>query len=185
MPELPIVAEISNWGMFILGAALIAVAVASVPVAWRLPGRKRLAGFAGLLIPLVLGLIPLLRDIGWQLRIDQNGIALHGPLEPFWQSGEIAWPDLTDVSIVTYGNRGPHYVLSIRGQRGVELLIASAAHMPPQFIAQLQAVVARFAPQVTGIKDLDRRFQYAREHSDGDVIYNSYSVRDGRGVRLR
>ena len=184
MPELPIVAEIHNWGAFILGAALIVAAAACVPVAWRLPGRKRIAGFAGLLIPLVLGLVPILRDIGWQLRIDQTGIALRAPFEPFWPSGEIAWPDLTAVDIVDYGYRGPHHVLSIRGQRGVELRLASAAHMPPQFIAQLQAVVARFAPQVTGIKDLDRQFQYAREHSDA-VIYNSYSVRDGRGVLLR
>lgn len=184
MPELPIVAEISNWGAFFLGAVLIAVAIAMVPMAWLLDGPRRIASLAFALVPLALGLINAGRDIGWQLRIDQTGIALRAPFEPFWQSGEIAWADLTAVKIVNYGNRGPHYVLSIRGQRGAELLLASAAHMPPQFIAQLQAVVARLAPQVAGIETLARDFQYARENSSS-VIYNSYTVRDGRGVLLR
>ena len=66
----------------------------------------------------------------------------------------------------------------------MELLIASADRIPPQFVAQLQAVVAKLAPQVTDIQTLNRQVQYAREHSDA-LIGNSYSVRDGRGVLLR
>lgn len=184
MPELPIVAEVSNWGAFILGAMLIVGAVAVVRVAWRLDSLKRIAGFAGALIPLVLGLVLTLQNVGWQLRIDQKGIALRAPFDPLWPSGEIGWPDVTAVDIVSHLYRDAHYILRIRGQRDVELLIASADQMPPQFVAQLQAVVAKLAPQVTNIKELDRQFQYAREHSTS-VIANSYSVRDGRGVLLR
>jgi hypothetical protein len=185
VPELPIVAEVSNWGAFILGAMLIVGAVAVVRAAWRLDSLKRIAGLAGSLIPLVLGLVLTLQNVGWQLRIDQKGIALRAPFDPLWPSGEIGWPDVTAVDIMTHWYRdAPYYILRIRGQRGVELLIASADQIPPQFIAQLQAVVAKLAPQVTDIKELDREFQYAREHSSS-VIYNSYAVRDGRGVLLR
>ena len=186
MPELPIVVEASNWGGFILGAMLIAATMALVRVAWRSKSPKQLAaGFAAAVITLVLGLVLTLQNIGWQLRIDQKGIVLRTPFDPFWPSGEIAWPDVTAVDVVNrIGRGGPHYVLRIRGLRGVELLIASADRMTPPFVARLQAILARLAPQVTGVQELDGQFQYAREHSIS-LIGNSYSVRDGRGVLLR
>ena len=184
MPELPIVAEVYNWPSYILGAILLVIAIAMAWFAWqRLKGHKRVAGFVSVLIPLVLGLILIGRDIGWQLRIDQNGIALRAPFEPLWPSGEIAWSNVTAVEIVTHGNRSPLYGLNIRGQRGVELIIHDAGQLPPQFIALLQTVVAGFAPHVTDIKELDQQFQYAREHSTSLIYF--YSVRDGRGVLLR
>jgi hypothetical protein len=184
VPELPIVAEVTNWGAIIMGAILIVTSMALVRVAWRLDNQKRIKGVAFALIPLALGLIPALRDIGWQLRIDQNGIAVRAPFDLFMPSGEIAWPDVTAVDIVTHWQRGAYYRLRIRGQHGAELLIHGAGRMPPQFVGQLQAVVARLAPQVTGIKNLDRQFQDARENSTWGTLY-SYSVRDGRGVLLR
>ena len=106
MPELPIVAEASNWGAFILGAVQLIVAVAVVRVTWRLDSVRRIVGFAFALILLVPGLILTLQNIGWQLRIDQKGIALRAPFDPLWPSGEIAWPDVTTVDIVNRSFRG-------------------------------------------------------------------------------
>ena len=182
MPELPIIVVASNWFFVILGAILIVVSMALVQRTRR--SKSPVMGIAFLAGMFLLGLHLALQDIGWQLRIDQKGIAVSAPFDPFWPRGEIAWPDVTAVDVVNRPYRDAHYYLRIRGQRGAELLIASADRLPPQFVAQLQAVVTKLAPQVTDVQELDGQFRYAREHSTS-LIANSYSVRDGRGVLLR
>jgi hypothetical protein len=183
--ELPIVVETSAWASVIFGVVLILVSVALTQAArWAQDVNGMLGGAVGALVTFVLGLALMLQSLGWQLRVDDKGIALHAPFDVLRPGGEIAWADMTSLEVVNRPYRGNSFFLRVRGRSGAEILVANADRLPPRFGVALQKVVAERAAQVPDIKELAGQFEWARQTS-WSVITSSYSARDGRGNPLR
>jgi hypothetical protein len=183
--ELPIVVETSAWVSVIFGTLLILISLALAQAArWAQDINGMLGGAAGALVTFALGLALVLQNLGWQLRVDDKGIALHAPFDALRPGGEIAWVDMTSVDVVNRPYRGNSFFLRVRGRAGAEILVATADRLPPRFGVALQKVVAERAPQVPDVNELAGQFTWARQNSSS-LIANSYSARDGRGNPLR
>ena len=196
MPELPMVLEAIDWQEVMVGAAVVAFGVVV-----HASGRRALhmfnsgqrprmdpqdipfTWFGGLLVG-ALGLAMLVDGFGWELRVDQNGIALSAPLEITHRGGSVAWTDMRSLDVSQYANLKSSYGLYVNARETRGLMIGSADMLPRQFGEALQKVVAARAPQVTGGDDLVSRIEWARRNSH-DLVSVTYSGHDGRGHPLR
>jgi hypothetical protein len=81
---LPIIVEVSPWIGLIFGAGVIALALR---LAWNVFRSVRTGDVSAMtarqgvtvLVTLGVGLVLILRDVVWQLRLDETGIVLHAP----------------------------------------------------------------------------------------------------------
>ena len=189
MAELPIVVETYPWLSVSFGALIILVGlalgravVASLRAGDVTPAIMISGGAA--LFALGLGLSLALRDIHWQFRLDENGVALRAPFDYVVPSGAIAWADLTSVHVSYGGSRGTSYKLHFIGRDGTHITLANADGLPVRFDRLLQALVAERAPQVKDAREIAGELIGARANS-GPSISNGYWVRYGSGERPR
>jgi len=76
--ELPIIVEVSPWIGLVFGGGVIALALR---LAWNVIRSMRTGGMSAMtarqgvtvLVMLGVGLVLILRDVGWQLRLDDKG----------------------------------------------------------------------------------------------------------------
>jgi hypothetical protein len=184
MTELPIVVETSDWPQTVFGVILLGISfllLQGMRSADNLNGAVK-AGL-GMLLCFGLGLALLVQHLGWQLRVDEKGIALRAPFDVLYPGGQIAWPDITSVEVFDQAYRGPAYFLRVRGRDGAEVLVANPGMLPQEFAVALQKTIAERAPQVADTNDLLGQLEPARRNTG--LLHSTFSARDGRGNALR
>ena len=184
MIELPLVLVTNAWSGMVFGAICLVASLVAARTAWRSDGTKRLHAAIATLMIIGLGVLLLVQHLGWELQVDEIGIALRAPFDPVWRGGQVAWVEMTSVDIFDQPDRGHNFVLRVSGRDGLGFMVSNADKLPPAFVAALQKTVAERAPQVTDVKDLVGHFNYARQNSDS-LISDSYSAHDGRGNALQ
>jgi hypothetical protein len=141
----------------------------------------------GLLVALFtfgLGLSLLVRHLNWQFRLEEKGIVLHAPFDYMHPSAEMGWSEITSVYVFESSYRGgASWKLRILGKPGTEIVVHTIDRLPAQFGRLLQTLVAERAPQAKDSGRIAEDFIYARRHPG--FLANGYSVRNGRGERLR
>jgi hypothetical protein len=184
--ELPIVLETSLWPSAIFGIAMLVAAFLMARALRRANTVTVVSGAAGtllMLLALVGGLALTLQNVSWQLRLDNSGIALRAPFDVLRPGGDIAWPDLTSVEVVSHVYRGISYQLRVRGKGGQEIVVASADRIPKPFFSVLRKVIAERAPQVGHVDDFADAFPSEPGIFDG-LFANRYWATDSRGKEL-
>jgi hypothetical protein len=183
MPELPIMLDVRDWPGILMGACCLVAALVTVYRARRASEITARSVIGGLAVA-GLGVLLLVQPLGWELRVDDAGIALSAPFDLLYRSGKVAWADMTAVEFIDRPSRGgSNYFLRISGRDGTELLVAAAETLPPPFAVALQKVVAARAPQLTGVGDLAGQLAFVRQNTH-DVLARTYSAQDGRGNAL-
>lgn len=137
-PNLPIVIE-RSMGLDLLFGTILAVL--SFALGWRairgLADEEKAGALPALLLAafgLVLGAAIAIRDVGWQFRIEKDGIALHAPFDVTASSTTIAWRDLDSVWVSAGGYRSLSYKLHHRGRQGQEIVLQNAHLLPGRLL---------------------------------------------------
>ena len=130
-----------------------------------------------------------LLPLGWQLRVDGQGVTLHAPMEFWADRGTIAWGDLREVRIgSTWGTRsGSFPTLEFVGSDGTVLVLKALNAVPSAYWPALAAAIEANGPSVALQPDRARGLEELRgltlsDPSDRAMV--GYVGRDGRGRRL-
>ncbi len=190
MTQLPIIVEVSPWIGLIFGAGVIALALR---LAWNVIRSARAGGMSAMtarqgvtvLVTLGVGLVLILRDVVWQLRLDETGVVLHAPFDLQHRSGRIAWTDLVSAHVVIR-RRGSSdiYELGFTGADGTVIALWNADRLPEQLGPALQALIIARAPRATDGRDIAGQLAYVRRNAQA-ALAPGYRARDGHGEPLR
>ncbi len=149
MAELPIVVQTTEWLWMLFGVVMFGISLYVAVMARRVDDvvdRLKIAAIA--LVLFLIGVALLVRDVGWELRLDRKSIAMHAPFDLFLPSAEIAWSDVTSVDFIDIGARGPAPFLRVRGRGDTQIRVANPNALPQQFYVALRQTLAQRSPQV-------------------------------------
>jgi hypothetical protein len=187
--ELPIIVEVSPWIGLIFGAGVITLALR---LAWNVIRSVRTGDMSAMtarqgvavLVTLGVGLVLILRDVVWQLRLDETGIVLHAPFDLQHHSGQIVWTGLVSAHVVIR-RRGSSdiYELSFTGVDGTVIALWNADRLPEQFGLALQALIVERAPRATDGRNIAGQLADVRRNAQA-ALAPSYRARDGHGEPL-
>ena len=128
------------------------------------------------LVTLGVGLVLILRDVVWQLRLDETGIVLHAPFDLQHHSGRIIWTDLASARVVIRRHRMDDiYELSFTGADHTVIALWNADRAE-QF--------GRDNAEASGLAAPVVQLTYVRRNAQA-ALAPSYRARDGHGEPLR
>lgn len=189
--SLPLVLEqTSRWYYFavpLAGLIIVPFAIAAVIDIFRRRGSKRLLiGLVGIILPLWF----IFSNVGWQFRVDGDGIELRAPANPFEGAGQIAWRDLRAVRFTSRSTRGgsSNFVEFDGGSTTLEL--GALSGIPKSFWPALIEAVRANAPRakLEGADNPEQWLKQADEESQvswGSLVARRYVARDGHGKELK
>ena len=135
-------------------------------------------------VALVLGsIVFVLQPVGWQFRIDRDGLTLRAPMELWTDHGTITWEDLRDIRVGWSSGRGGSYPrLELVGADKV-LVLQPLDGVPegywPVFAAAVEANAKRFAFLPSRDKWIEQVM--ATAHSEGSMPLATYVAHDAAG----
>lgn len=189
MPVLPIVLEQSTrWYVFAgpLAAVLLLVSGSALWFAWRRGlANSKSSTLVALLATVVIAAWALILPIGWELRLDRDGVSLKAPFDPAAQGGRIAWKDLKEIRFGTHNTVAAVEFVSDRGQI---VVLDTLQQVPPSFWPTLVKVVEASAPAFLFRPSAADWLEQARKASlpvEGAWMLQGYVVRDGDGKELK
>ena len=191
MIQLPIVIEqTTRWYWFaipLFGPLTVLFLYMMVMSAFR---RKAKPFFAALPFALV-GLWFILQPLHWQARIDDEGMTIKAPLNPFTGTpGHIAWKNLEKVWVLSVSHRGGRsYYIEFTGPyekfETVKLELQNLHSYPASLWPTLIATIESKAPQAKFMPSkeewLDRLKVATAPETVPFTTLRGYSVRDGNG----
>jgi len=157
-----------------LGARLLAII--------RREGWKP-AGVAALALALVsLGgeVLLCIRHVGWQLRVDDEGITLRAPFDLQNPSRQIIWADLETVRFSAAGYRGPARQLHLVARNGREIVLLNAGKLPAK---QLQEAIARYAGSTRGVPEMLESLDETSRSTSSSLSNGYHVVEQPPGMR--
>ncbi|HTR87917.1 MAG TPA: hypothetical protein VMI56_25775 [Reyranella sp.] len=134
-----------------------------------------------------LGTMLFLQPVGWQLRFDQQGIALRAPFDLFADRGAIPWNDLKDIRFGMSSGRSSSPILKFVDGSGTVLTLQCLDGVPDGFWPAMAAVVEAKATNFRFKKDKEDWLASARgnaQPSPGQIFGWTYTAHDGEGRAL-
>jgi hypothetical protein len=185
--ELPIIVEASAWRSILFGACFV---IAALYLLRHAKQAKEAKVFYGSIVTALaffaFGMVFVLQHVRWELRVDDNGIALRAPFDVWGGTGAIGWSEMAAVKIVTRTGKGgsKYYLLHVDGPGGALIEVTDVGRLPRQFVVELQKIVAARAPQAKDMGRLVDDFEVAVRNGD-ELLGPSYSAHGGRGQLLQ
>ena len=142
--------------------------------------KPLLAALVGVILPTWF----IFSNVGWQFRLDGEGIELRAPLNPFEGAGRIAWRDLRTVEFVSKSTRGGSTLMLDFVGTDTTLELGALPGVPSSFWPLLVEAVRANAPQakLAGAGTSERWLALAAEDSRkgwGAVVGRAYVVYRG------
>lgn len=189
MPVLPIILEQSaRWYVFAgpLAGVLLVVSGGALWFAWRRGlANSKSSTLVALLATVAIATWALILPLGWELRLDRDGISLKAPFDPAAESGRIAWKDLKEIRFGTHNSVAAVEFVSGRGQ---VVVLDTLQQVPPSFWPTLITVVEANAPayqfRPSAADWLDRAHK-ASQPVESAWMLQGYVARDGAGNELK
>ena len=189
MPVLPIVLEQSaRWYGFAgpLAGVLLLVSGVSLWFAWRRGlATMKSSTLVALLATVVIAGWALILPVGWELRLDRDGVSLRAPFDPAAQAGRIAWKDLKEIR---FGTRNSVAAVEFVSSQGEVVALDTLEQVPPSFwptlvkVVEANAPAFQFRPSTAGW--LDQARKASRPVPDAWML-QGYVARDGAGNELK
>jgi hypothetical protein len=190
MPVLPIVLEQSaRWYSFAgpIAGILLLVAGTALWFAWRRGlSNMKSSNFVALVATVLIAAWALVFPLGWELRLDKDGISFSAPFDPMASTGRIPWRDLKDARFGTRDAGVP--TLEFVGGGSQKLVLDTLEEVPPAFWAALVAVVEANAPGFRFQPTAEAWLAQARQKSTpagAPMMLQGYVARDGAGNALK
>lgn len=187
MPVLPLILEHSaRWYSFAGPIAGILLLVAGIALwfGWRRGlANMKSSNLVALMATFVIAIWALVLPVGWEFRLDKEGVALSAPFDPMADKGRIAWRDLQTAQ---FGARDAVPTLEFLSDKG-KLTLDTLEQVPASFWPALVTTIEANAP--TALKPnaaewLAQAKQKAAPLS-GQMMLQGYVAKDGAGNELK
>ncbi|MEI6202142.1 MAG: hypothetical protein WCP68_09345 [Enhydrobacter sp.] len=144
--------------------------------------KPLLAALVGVILPTWF----IFSNVGWQFRVDREGVELRAPLNPFEGAGRIAWRDLRSMQFVSKATKGGSTKMLAFEATDTTLELGALPGVPKSFWPLLIEAVQVNAPQAQlgGAATPERWLTLAGEDSQkswGVLVARDYVMLDGSG----
>lgn len=187
MPVLPLVLEQSSrWYSFAGPLAGILLLVGSIALwfAWRRGlANMKSSNLVALTATYVIAIWALLQPVGWEFRLDKDGVALSAPFDPMADKGRIAWRDLR---VAQFGARDGVPTLEFLGDK-TKITLDALEQLPAAFWPAIVATIEANAPDALKPSAAEWLAQARQKAAPlgGQMMLQGYVARDGAGNELK
>ena len=187
MPDLPLLLEPSSrWYSFagpIAGILLLVAGIALWFGSRRGLANMKSSNLVALMATFVIALWALLLPVGWEFRVDKDGVALSAPFDPMADKGRIAWRDL---KAAQFGARDGVPTLEFLADKG-KITIDTLEQIPASFWPAMVATIEANAPNALKPNAAEWLAQAKQKAAPltGQMMLQGYVARDGSGNELK
>jgi hypothetical protein len=187
MPALPLLLEQSSrWYSFAgpLAGVLLLVAGIALWFGWRRGlANMKSSNLVALLATVAIALWALVLPLGWEFRLDKDGVALSAPFDPMADKGRIAWRDL---KAAQFGARDGVPTLEFLSDKG-KITLDTLEQVPAAFWPAMAATIEANAPAALKPNAAEWLAQAKQKAAplSGQMMLQGYVAKDGSGNELK
>lgn len=187
MPVLPLIlVQSSRWYTFAGPIAGILLVVASIALwfAWRRGlANMKSSNLVALMATYAIALWALLLPVGWEFKLDKEGVALSAPFDPMADKGRIVWRDLKEAR---FGARDGVPTLEFVWDKG-KITLDTLEQVPAAFWPAMAATIEANAPAALKPNAAEWLAQAKQKAAplSGQMMLQGYVAKDVSGKELK